>query len=643
MDRIVGSSPYCTPSPITMKLMPLVAQQSGQTTIWPLVVFGIGLTLTLVGGGKVREIEEAEASRRVDVQIQTIADELTRRFEKYATVATAGGALFQSGNRLTSANWHRFAATFGLGAEARPPLPGLVALGYARLEVLPGSEPKLPEWQAPLEFIQPAGPRISKLIGLDVLRNPLLAETTSLAVDAAEPRLSPKLMLLDESEPGVLIIAPVYQDDIPPWNLGKRRENARGIVFAALRFEELLQDLDSRAGLIDQLQIFDGPAIGNPEALIHGKGPLLTSRHQHQAEVSWGGRVWWLQATESENHSELNDRTRSRLTFVVGFLATALLSLLAAYQGSLQSRAERQARKMTHALVESQNELRRHRDTLARQVDERTSQLLQAKETAERANRAKSDFLNNMSHELRTPLHAILSFARLGETKANRVDTAKLISYFTTIHTSGTRLLALVTELLDLSKLEAGKVDYQFARHDLATILRDVAAELENVAGARNLSFRLPPLIQLAPAIIDSARMAQVIRNLYSNAIKFSDPGKEIEVKIAETALLMGRRQSDDEVWQPAWQILVLDRGMGIPEDETEAIFDKFFQSTKTRSTAGGTGLGLPICREIVRAHRGTIQARNRQGGGSEFEVILPRLAKGGDEAISVDSARNRI
>lgn len=622
-----------------MKLMRLIAEQTGQATIWPVLVFAIGLTLSLIGSGKVREIEEAEFSRRVDLQVRAIADELTRRFETYATVTSAGGALLHPGNRITNAHWHRFASTFGLAAESRPPLPGLVALGYARLEVLPGSEPKLPEWRAPLEFIQPAGPRISKLVGLDVLRNPLLAETVSLAVDAAEPRLSPKLMLLDGSEPGVLIIAPVYQDDIPPWNLGKRRENVRGIIFAALRFEELLQDLDSRGGLISHLQLYDGPAVGNPEALIYSKGAPLFSGHPHEAEVSWGGRVWWLHATESENIDDLNGRTRSRLTFVVGLLVTALLSLLAAYQGSLQSRAERRARRMTSALHESQNELRKHRDTLALQVDERTSQLRQAKEAAERANRAKSDFLNNMSHELRTPLHAILSFARLGETKASKVDTAKLISFFTHIHTSGTRLLALVTELLDLSKLEAGKVVYQFSRHDLATLLRDVATELENVAGARKLSFRLLPLIQSAPAIVDGARMAQVIRNLYSNAIKFSEPGKEIEIKLSETTILQGRRQSDPEVWQPAWKITVLDRGMGIPEDETEAIFDKFFQSTKTRNGSGGTGLGLPICREIILAHRGTIQARNREGGGSEFEVIVPKIATGDDQAPGVDSA----
>lgn len=620
-----------------MKVKRLLSIQSGQVTIWPVLVFGIGLTLSLIGSGKVREIEDADARQRLNMQVQVIADELIRRFEKYATVTLAGGALVLPGKRLSSANWDRFAATFGLAAESRPPLPGLVALGYAPLKVLPGSDPKLPEWRAPLEFIQPLGPQTGKLIGLDILRNPQLAEVASLAVDAAEPRLSPKLMLLDGTEPGVLIVAPVYQDDTPPWRLDKRRQNVRGIVFAALRFEELLQDLDQRTGVIDHLQLFDGPAVGNPEAMIYSRGSPPTSPHLDQVEISWGGRVWWLQAGSSTSIGDADGRTRSRLTFVVGILTTVLLSFLAAYQGSLQTRAERQARKMTKALLESQDELRKHRDTLAFQVEERTGELRQAKEAAEQANRSKTDFLNNMSHELRTPLHAILAFARLGETKASKADTAKLISYFSNIHTSGTRLLALVTELLDLSKLEAGKVVYKFSNHDLATILRDVAAELENVAAARNLRFKLPPLIQSAPAVIDGVRMAQVIRNLYSNAIKFSEPGKDIEIELTETSLLQGRRQSDAEVWNPAWKVTVLDRGVGIPEDETDAIFDKFFQSTKTRTNSGGTGLGLPICREIVRAHHGFIQARNREGGGSAFEVIVPRMTKDGEHTAGAD------
>jgi signal transduction histidine kinase len=248
--------------------------------------------------------------------------------------------------------------------------------------------------------------------------------------------------------------------------------------------------------------------------------------------------------------------------------------------------------------------------------------LRQAKEAAERANELKSEFLTNMSHELRTPLHAILSFASLGEKRAASAVHGKLAHYFRNIHTSGSRLLALVAELLDLAKLEAGRMTLHPRRHELGTLIREVAAELQEVAMAKGVTFALPPLTASVPAIVDGQRFAQVMRNLMANAIKFSASGTSVQVRIDE-AELPDRNGGEKPI--RAWRVSVLDRGIGIPEDETEAIFDKFYQSSKTRNGAGGTGLGLPICQEILRLHRGTIRAANRPGGGAVFEVVLPR------------------
>ena len=243
-------------------------------------------------------------------------------------------------------------------------------------------------------------------------------------------------------------------------------------------------------------------------------------------------------------------------------------------------------------------------------LKERTIDLQEAKKMAEAANNAKSTFLSNISHELRTPMHSILSFASFGIKKHATANPDKILDYFQKIRQSGERLLMLLNDLLDLAKMESGKIAYKFRPANLNSLIDIVREEYNSLALEHNLTIRCEHLEANEEITLDADKIRQVLHNLLNNAIKFSPEGGTIDV--------ISFKKADSIV------VLVRDQGAGIPGNELESIFDKFVQSSKNKTSAGGTGLGLPICQEIIAAHKGRIWAENRPEGGAVFSFEIP-------------------
>jgi PAS domain S-box-containing protein len=273
--------------------------------------------------------------------------------------------------------------------------------------------------------------------------------------------------------------------------------------------------------------------------------------------------------------------------------------------------------------IVTEKEIRQYSEHLEKKVEERTAELKRAKGEAEQANQHKSEFLSNISHEIRTPIHQILSFSQFGVKKINTAKKEKLLNYFSKIVVSGKNLLSLLNNLLDLSKLKSGKMDYEISLKDIRQVISTISLEFESLIKDKGIIFEVKGNNLSSDIMCDGHKIGQVVRNLLSNAIKFTPKDKKITVTIESGELPGGLRRTDADI-TPALCVIVSDQGLGIPNDELNAVFNKFVQSSKKQSGNGGTGLGLAICEEIINAHHGKIWAVNNSEGGATFSFLLP-------------------
>jgi len=306
----------------------------------------------------------------------------------------------------------------------------------------------------------------------------------------------------------------------------------------------------------------------------------------------------------------------SRLQRVISgpVLDLAATALTVSRMKDYSVRARKGADDEIGVLVDSFNEMLTQIHTRDDELKVANEQANEARDKAEAASRAKGTFLANMSHELRTPLNAILAYSQILQDEARDRNQEAFIPDLQKINTAGTHLLTLINDVLDLSKIEAGKMDLILADFDVPKLVEEVASMIKPLVDKNTNQLLTVCPVEVGVMHADATRVRQVLFNLLSNASKFTDKGK-ILLKVAR----------DTEEGKDWIRFVVQDSGIGMTPEQTAKLFQAFTQAdASTGRKYGGTGLGLAICRRFCRMMGGDVTVESTLGKGTTFTVRVP-------------------
>jgi signal transduction histidine kinase len=306
----------------------------------------------------------------------------------------------------------------------------------------------------------------------------------------------------------------------------------------------------------------------------------------------------------------------------VGWFRELLPMLSAVFRGeeagaaaATQVAQSRESAARASILAQTLDRTRRQLETQRDELNVANTALAEAHDVAEAANRAKSEFLATMSHELRTPLNAIGGYVQLIELGVHGPVTDAQRAVLARIDRSQRHLLGIINDILNLSKIEAGRVDYAITDVSLAGVLADIQPMVDPQIAAKALTYEVRDPERMPVVRADREKLEQILVNLLSNAAKFTERGGRVWVEAGERADAPGKAF-----------LRVSDTGRGVPEDKLDTIFEPFTQVDASHSRTGqGIGLGLTISRDLARGMGGDLRVRSEMGKGSVFTLTLER------------------
>jgi signal transduction histidine kinase len=566
----------------------------------PLLVLAGGLLLTTAATAFVAVSVAARDQARFETLVQSTSDRITSRLDTYSAMLDGAAGLFAASSQVGRDEFRRYVHHLDL----RERYPGIQGVGFsqrvapeelARFEAVqrasgvPGfrvSPPGTRDEYHAIVYLEPADRRNQAAMGYDMFSEPQRRAAMMAARDQGVPRASGRVTLrqeIDAEKQGdFLIYVPVYVDGLPPLTIEDRRERLLGFVYAPFRLGDLFtglfrNEIDPRV----RFRVFEGPDT-LPAQILHDSHPRSgrprTMGLRGRESVDVAGARWTVMFTPLPSFWSWSGHGYIPLIALVGCALSTVMYLL--------TRAQAVARA-----------------------------------AAEESEAARGRFYAAMSHELRTPLTAIIGYNHLLLDGAYGPVPDEQRRSLARSQQAASHLLELVNDVLDLSKLQAGRLSITPGQVEVPALVEDTIATMRHTAESRGCAIAFvdtgcPSVLQT-----DARRVRQILLNLLSNATKFG-AGQPIEVRCAAgpdgTAV-----------------VEVVDHGPGIAPEHQPRLFEEFVQLPGIPSDAPGTGLGLAISRALAHLLGGTLTVESMPGVGSTFRLTLPEVGHGTREVGS--------
>ena len=608
------------------------------------IILFIGLVATLGICYYFKQEEESKSEKEFDLICNEIKSKIIARISLQEQFLQSGSSLFESSQSVSRNEWKLFnkfskmnddqTGVQGFGysmivkkEQLKDHISTIRKQGFPQYKVFPEGEREV---YTSIIYLEPFDEKNANAIGYDMFSNPVRRKAMEQARDYGLPVLSGKVALLKKTQTdkqaGTLMYVPVYKNgDVS--TVAERRAAIVGWVYIPFRMDDLMKSILGGRYLIDKtnirLQVYDEDLI-SPKTLLFDSQKNIKNNDETNVRtrvlpVLFNKKRWTLVFSQtSENTFYFSPKI---LIILVGGTIISFLLFALSYSLHLtKKRAKIIAEQLSRDLLAKNHEYEQINQTLNKnnkklisskeKLDKINSELQKAKLKAEESDRLKSAFLANMSHEIRTPMNGILGFTKL--LKEANLDAQEQKNYIEIIEKSGNRLLGIINDIVDISKIEAGQMKVSHSRTNVDEQMKYIQTFFGPETQDKGIQFVLKESLSKKETIIssDSEKLYAILINLVKNAIKYTVRG----------TIEFGYEIKGDYI-----EFFVKDTGIGISKERQKAIFERFVQADFNDIMARqGAGLGLSIAKAYVELLGGKIWVKSEVDKGSTFYFTIP-------------------
>lgn len=609
------------------------------------IILITGLFLTFIISNYVRQEEESQAQKEFVQVCNEIKSKIITRINMQKEFLISGSSFFEASETVTRDEWKNFnkfsdnnvkflgVQGFGFSTiikreDLTKHISAIQKEGFPKYKVFPSG---LRNNYTSIIYLEPFSGRNTIGFGYDMFSDPVRRKAMEISRDKNEPVLSGKVFLHMETnkdiQAGTLMYVPVYKNE-PINTIADRRKAITGWVFSAFRMDDLMKSTLGSRFLNSQknihLQIYEDDIIVPKALLFDSHKNKIESKKETKIRtrilpIVFNNKKWTLVLSQSSENTFLFS-SQVLLISIGGMIISVLLSALSFTLLITKKRAKTIAERLSLDLLIKNQEYERMNKSLNKnykklivskeKLKETNVELEKAKIKAEESDKLKSAFLANMSHEIRTPMNGIMGFAEL--LKSGNLSPEENKNYIEIIEKSGTRLLSIINDIVDISKIEAGQMKVGYSTTNVDEQMQYIHTFFEHEAQDKGIQLLLKKPSDNEETIIstDREKLYAILINLVKNAIKYTVKG----------TIEFGYEKKDDQI-----EFFVKDTGIGISKDRQKAIFERFIQADfNDKMARQGAGLGLAIAKAYVELLGGKIWVESEIGKGSEFYFSIP-------------------